>query len=300
MMSYAQLHNSFWGHAVITAVYILNHVPSKSVSKTPFELWRGCKASLRHFRIWGCPAHVLEANPKKLEPRSKVCLFVGYPKETRGGYFYDPKENKVFVSKNAIFLEEDHIRDHKPRSKIVLDELSNKATNTSTTVVEEASMSTRVVEPSTSSLPHPHLDMREPRHSGRVVNQPDRYLGLTEAPAVITNDGIEDPLFFKKAMSDVDKDEWIKAMNLEMESMYFNSVWELVDKPDGVKPMGCKWIYKRKRDVDGKVQTFKARLVAKGYTQVEGVDFEETFSPVAMLKSIRILLAIATYYDYEI
>src|ERR1051325_5434906 len=65
MMSYAQLHNSFWGHAVMTAVYILNHVPSKSVSKTPFELWRGRKASLRHLRIWGCLAHVLEANPKK-------------------------------------------------------------------------------------------------------------------------------------------------------------------------------------------------------------------------------------------
>ena len=55
-------------------------------------------------------------------------------------------------------------------------------------------------------------------------------------------------------------------MNLEMESMYSNSVWELVDLSDGVKPMGCKWIYKRKRGVDGKVKTFKAKLVAKGYT----------------------------------
>ncbi|KAL4030988.1 hypothetical protein IC575_009243 [Cucumis melo] len=101
-------------------------------------------------------------------------------------------------------------------------------------------------------------------------------------------------------MNDVDKDQWVKAMDLEMESMYFNSVWELVDLPEGVKPIGCKWIYKRKRDSAGKVQTFKARLVAKGYTQREGVDYEETFSPVAMLKSIRILLSIATFYDYEI
>ena len=101
-------------------------------------------------------------------------------------------------------------------------------------------------------------------------------------------------------MVDVDKDEWIKAMDQEMESMYFNSVWELVDQPNGVKPIGFKWIYKRKRGVDGKVQTFKARLVAKGFTQVEGVDYEETFSPVAMVKSIRILLAIAAYYDYEV
>ena len=69
--------------------------------------------------------------------------------------------------------------------------------------------------------------------------------------------------------------------------------------PDGLKPIGWKWIYKRKRGIDGKVETFKAWLVAKGYTKKEGFDYEET-SPVAMIKSIRILLAIANYMDYEI
>ncbi|KAL6312719.1 hypothetical protein AAG906_025806 [Vitis piasezkii] len=90
-----------------------------------------------------------------------------------------------------------------------------------------------------------------------------------------------------------------EAMKLEIESMYSNSR-ELVDLPEGIKPIGCKWIYKRKRGPNGKVETFKARLVAKGFTQKEGVDYEDTFSPVAMLKSIRILLSITTYYDYEI
>ena len=66
-------------------------------------------------------------------------------------------------------------------------------------------------------------------------------------------------------MEDVDKDEWLKAMNSEMDSMHSNSVWKLEDLPEGVKPIGCKWIYKRQRGVDGKVETFKARLVAKGY-----------------------------------
>ena len=101
-------------------------------------------------------------------------------------------------------------------------------------------------------------------------------------------------------MNDVDSGQWIKAINLEMESMYFNSVWTLVDQSNDIKPIGCKWIYKRKQDQASKVQNFKARLVAKGYSQKEGVDYEETFSLVAMLKSIRILLSIATFYDYEI
>ena len=82
--------------------------------------------------------------------------------------------------------------------------------------------------------------------------------------------------------------------------MYSNQFWTLVDAPDGVKPIGCKWIYKRKRGIDGKVETFKARLVAKGYAEKEGFDYKETLLPVAMIKSIRILLSIVAHMDYEI
>ena len=110
----------------------------------------------------------------------------------------------------------------------------------------------------------------------------------------------DDPLTFENAMNHSDKEKWQEAMNQEMESMYSNSVWVLEDPPENIKPIGCKWIFKKKRGADGKVETFKARLVAKGYTQKEGVDYEETFSPVAMLKSIRILLSIAACMDYEI
>jgi len=74
----------------------------------------------------------------------------------------------------------------------------------------------------------------------------------------------------------------------------------LIDPPDGVKPIECKWIYKKKKDMDGNVHIYKARLVAKGFQQVQGVDYEETFSPVVMLKSVRVILAIATYFNYKI
>ena len=85
-----------------------------------------------------------------------------------------------------------------------------------------------------------------------------------------------------------------------MESIYSNKVWELVEVPNMVKPIGCNWIYKRKRGVDGRVEKFNARLVAKSYTKKEWIDYEETFSEVAMLKSIKIIQCITTVLDYEI
>ncbi|KAL6336164.1 hypothetical protein AAG906_011046 [Vitis piasezkii] len=99
-----------------------------------------------------------------------------------------------------------------------------------------------------------------------------------------------DPTYYDEAISDVDTHLSQKAMEAELESMHFNQVWELVEAPEGIKPRG----------VDGKVETFKARLVTKGYNLKHGFDYEETFSPVAMIKFIKILLSIATHLDYEI
>ncbi|KAL0451375.1 UNVERIFIED_CONTAM: Retrovirus-related Pol polyprotein from transposon TNT 1-94 [Sesamum latifolium] len=88
-------------------------------------------------------------------------------------------------------------------------------------------------------------------------------------------------------------------MESEMDSMGLNQVWTLVDPPKDAKPVGCKWVYKYKFRPDGEVTTFKVRLVVKGYTQRPGVNFEETYSPEAIAKSIWILLSIATWgYDF--
>ncbi|GKD75868.1 retrotransposon protein, putative, ty1-copia subclass [Tanacetum coccineum] len=85
-----------------------------------------------------------------------------------------------------------------------------------------------------------------------------------------------------------------------MQSMKDNKVWDLVELPPNGKTVGSKWLFKKKTDMDGAVHTYKARLVANGYTQTLGIDYEETFSPVADIKAIRILIAITTFYDYEI
>ena len=74
----------------------------------------------------------------------------------------------------------------------------------------------------------------------------------------------------------------------------------MIDLPEGIVPIGCKWIFKRKIAINGNVETFKAKLVAKEYSQRKGIDYQDTFSPVVMLKSIRTLLAVVVYFDYEI
>ncbi|GJZ83257.1 retrotransposon protein, putative, ty1-copia subclass [Tanacetum coccineum] len=85
-----------------------------------------------------------------------------------------------------------------------------------------------------------------------------------------------------------------------MQSMKDNEVWVLVKLPPNGKTVGSKWLFKKKTDIDGAVHTYKARLMAKGYTQTPGIDYEETFSHVSNIRAIRILIAIAAYYDYEI
>ena len=84
-----------------TAMHILNLIPSKSIPNTLKELWSGRKPSMKYLHIWGCPAHVLKEKSNKLEAKTKVCILLGYSKETKGYLFYNHKDNKVFVSTNA-------------------------------------------------------------------------------------------------------------------------------------------------------------------------------------------------------
>jgi len=110
----------------------------------------------------------------------------------------------------------------------------------------------------------------------------------------------DDPINFHQAMQGSNSQKWIDAMNEEYKSMQDNKVWELVPLPEGAKPIGCKWIFKTKRDSKGNVERYKARLVAKGFTQKEGIDFKETFSPVSTKDSFRTIMALVAHFDLEL
>ena len=112
MLSNSNLPKSLWTEALKTAAYILNRVPTKAVPKTPFELWKGWKPSLRHMRVWGCPSEVRIYNPqeKKLDPRTISGFFIGYAERSKGYRFYCPSHTtRIVESRNAKFLENDVI-----------------------------------------------------------------------------------------------------------------------------------------------------------------------------------------------
>ena len=111
---------------------------------------------------------------------------------------------------------------------------------------------------------------------------------------------VDEPTTYDESLNSLESDKWLEAMKSEMDSMYANQVWTLVEPPEGIKPIGSKWIFKKNINMEGNVIIYKAKLIAKGYHQRKGVDYDDTFSLVAMLKFIRILLAIAAHYDYKI
>ncbi|KAK1627567.1 hypothetical protein QYE76_001882 [Lolium multiflorum] len=101
------------------------------------------------------------------------------------------------------------------------------------------------------------------------------------------------PTSISEAYASLDADYWKEVVRSEMDSILANGTWEITDCPYGCKPVGCKWVFKKKLRPDGTIEKYKARLVAKGYTQKEGEDFFDTYSPVARLTTIRVLLFLA-------
>ncbi|XP_072066951.1 uncharacterized protein [Arachis hypogaea] len=136
----------------------------------------------------------------------------------------------------------------------------------------------------------------------KVVMESDKVILLKHdvfiGKGYCTEEG--DPQMFKEAMASRDSAFWKEVINDEMDSILSNNTWVLVDLPPGSKPIGCKWVFRRKYNTDGSLQTFKARLVAKGFRQQEGLDYFDTYAPVARMTSIRALIALASIHKLHI
>ena len=129
MMSYTDLPILLWGYALQMASYILNHVPFKSVSTTLYEIWHGRAPSLKYVKIWGCLAFIKRLKSDKLDMQSIKGRFVGYSKGSLGYYFYLPAEQVVVVSRDAIFLEKEFLKECGKGRNIALEEESSNEAN---------------------------------------------------------------------------------------------------------------------------------------------------------------------------
>lgn len=272
---------NLWGEAILTANYILNKVPHKKLDKTPYELWKGRKPSFKYLKVWGCLAKVAIPDPKKVRigPKTVDCVFIGYAYNSSAYRFLvhkssidDIHPNTIMESRNAIFFE-----DVFPFK----DARENRSIK-------------RTCEASSSEEHQLEMDEPELRRSKRTKTS------KTFGPDFLTYLVESEPQRFSEAVSCPEASYWKEAVNSEIESIMQNHTWELVDLPPGSKPLGCKWIFKRKLKTDGTIDKYKARLVVKGYKQQEGVDYFDTYSPVSRITSIRALIAIAAINKLEI
>jgi hypothetical protein len=290
MLDTSGLSKAWWGEAILTACHVLNRVPTKNKEITPFEEWEKKRLKLTYLRTWGCLAKVNVPIPKKrkLGPKTVDCVFLGYAFHSIGYRFLivksevsDMHVGTIMESNDATFFEDIFPMKDMPSS-------SNQGMP-STSIQEFATIpeSTIPIEP----LENLEEDNNEaPKRSKR--QRTAKSFGNDFIVYLVD----DTPTSISEAYASPDADYWKEAVRSEMDSILANGTWEITDRPYGCKPVGCKWVFKKKLRPDGTIEKYKARLVAKGYTQKEGEDFFDTYSPVARLTTIRVLLSLAPSY----
>ena len=206
---------------------------------TPYEVWHGAKPKLSFLKVWGCEAYVKKLQPDKLEPKLEMVMFIVYPRETVGYTFYHQAEGKTFVARNGTFLEKEFLAKGVSGKNIDLDEIVDPELEIPSDAMET------VREPSfiTDEVGENVEEAIVPRRSGRTHATPEWYGNLVCNVMLVEQD---EPTNYKEAMEGPESEKWLEAMKSEIESMYDNKVWTLVEIPEGRKAVENKWIFKKK------------------------------------------------------
>ncbi|KAJ1700212.1 hypothetical protein LUZ63_008724 [Rhynchospora breviuscula] len=320
-----------WAEAVNTACHVINRVCIRSkLKKTPFELWVGRTPNISYFRVFGSKCFVLDESPKvtKFDAKSLTGIFVGYSNTSKAYRVYLPTSRVVIESINVKFNENANEKteegnsivgiqggattqeiEFQPKDElppVIIEEPLNRVGDN---LIGGVNHEENTIDSTQDETPHD-----EPQPMPQPVHEPPEVLREVSShplsnvigdprEGVRTRSGLNqmvghcafvsqlEPKSFKEANVDPN---WIVAMQEELNQFERNQVWELVSLPSGKQVIGTKWVYRNKLDELGNVVRNKARLVAQGFKQQEGIDFEETFAPVARLESIRMLLAYAS------
>ncbi|KAG9447257.1 hypothetical protein H6P81_013385 [Aristolochia fimbriata] len=284
----------FWGEAVLTSVYIINHLSSPVLNNsTPFDSLYGASPDYSSLRVFGSTCFVLlhERERDKLSAQSTMCVFLGYGLQQKGFRCFDPVANKLRISRNVRFREKisfyslpQNTSQSDNSSVGVFDLFPDIFVPPSSSVEQDArSLPATPLSPSPSLGPAlvPPLDSSSPSSSAPPlpVDPSSRYPTRVRQPSAHLNNY---ECYFSALCSSSDP-LWQKAIAEELHALTKTRTWDLVLLlPDGF------------------VDRYKARLVAKGYTQEYCIDYEETFAPVARLTSVHLLSALAAVRQWDL
>ncbi|CAK9826054.1 Retrovirus-related Pol polyprotein from transposon TNT 1-94 [Anthophora retusa] len=320
---------SFWAEAISTSNYIRNRCPTKSLNDTtPFEAWIGRKPSVAHLREFGCRVYCLNTNKQrgKFEARAREGVLIGYAEQAKGYKIWLTKERKVEISRDVRFSErktkvlDGEYRSFEPEELEVQEsrtheKSSNELTNGNKQIASE-STNARPEEPRQE---HPETTQETPkRRPGRPRilrtgnrGRPRKLYNMQNEENRAELDGDEpneEPneneveiacaaeIPAKCALSGNEREEWKQAMAEEVRSIIKNDAWTTVDKSPENSSVGSRFVLRNKYNPDGTLQRRKARIVAQGFAQRPGIDFFESFAPVARLSSIRLMTALAAQH----
>ncbi|GJZ14692.1 retrovirus-related pol polyprotein from transposon TNT 1-94 [Tanacetum coccineum] len=297
MLNEQSIPQKFWCNAVDTSTYIINRVSIRRIlGKTPYELLRGRKPNLNYFRVFGSKCFILNTKDylTKFDPKSYEGVFLGYSQNSKAYIILNKQTMKVEESLNVTF---DETPPPPKTSPLEDDELvEEEAIEVSKTKpigndLEDISLENNQIVNIKESKTHPlenvigNLNQRTLRSQAQDKSNFFCFISTIE------------PKNINEALKD---ENWVMAMQEELNQFKTNDVWELVPNPMDMTIIGTKWVYRNKLDENGVVTRNKARLVAQGYNQQEGIDYDETYAPVARLESIRILLAYACALDFKL
>ncbi|GMF50088.1 unnamed protein product [Phytophthora fragariaefolia] len=275
--------------------WIINRIPNSINVKTPYEIVYRTKPQLKNMKVFGSLgyAHIPDEKRRKLDPKVFKCRFVGYEDRVKGYRVLNVATGKVQIVRTVKFMETTD-----PDQLMNCLEMDEDGENGDSECQPEflpplvpASDVTSIVEARRQDMTH-HDD---PRWCGN--HSVDQARAKADDEQLVIEGGMlmaateEIPRSNDEATTSNNRAKWKAAIERELSSLMTNNTRKLIPRPKHQRAIGCRWVFALKRDETGRIVRHKARLVAKGYSQRHGIDYEETYSPVASLNSIRANLA---------